>query len=48
MTGFSSALEVALFYVVIGCILAVPVAFLATMLRARRRARRADAERALE
>ena len=48
MSGFSGGGEVALFYVVIGCILAVPVAFLATLLRARRRARRADAERALE
>lgn len=46
MSGFSSALEVALFYVVIGCILAVPAAFVGTILRARRRARRADAERA--
>lgn len=48
MTGFSSAFEIALFYLVIGCILAVPVAFVATMLRARRRARRADAERVPE
>lgn len=48
MSGFSTTLEVALFYVVIGCILAVPVAFVATMLRARRRARRADAERVAE
>ena len=48
MSGFSSTLEVALFYVVIGCILAVPAAFLATMLRARRRAHRADAERSPE
>ena len=48
MSGYSSGREVALFYVVIGVILAVPAAFVATMLRARRRARRADAERAPE